>query len=116
MAGDRATLKLEAHQAFGGAGFRRLLQSLSAHKIHGHFEVHEPTQPCLEGVGFVGHVLAVKVHGGLQAQGVPRPQAAGGNAAIQQKLPELLSVLGVEQQLCTVFAGVTRASTEHRLA
>jgi hypothetical protein len=72
--------------------------------------------PCLEGVGFVVHVLAVEVHGGLQPQGVPRPQAAGGNTAIQQKLPELLSVVGVEQQFCTVFAGVARASTEHRLA
>ena len=56
------------------------------------------------------------MHGGLQPQGVPCPQAAGGDTAIEQKLPELLSVVGVEQQLGTVFAGVARASTEHRLA
>ena len=56
------------------------------------------------------------MHGGLQPQGVPCPQAAGSDTAIEQKLPELLSVVGVEQQLGTVFAGVARASTEHRLA
>ena len=88
MAGDGAPLQLEAHQAFLDPGGGLGLQGATADEIGRHLQVHQPAQAGLQGGGAGIHIVAVEVHGGLQAQGVAGAEATGGYTCRQQALPE----------------------------
>ncbi|MNF02026.1 hypothetical protein D3C80_2011190 [compost metagenome] len=54
------------------------------------------------------NVLTVQVHAGFNPQGIPRPQADGGNTRADQIVEKTRSLIGRHDDFQTVFAGVTR--------
>ena len=62
------------------------------------------------------HVIAVEVHGGLQAKGVAGPKPAGRHPLRQQAVPEGQALITAQQQLKTVLPRVAGAGHKHRLS
>src|SRR6185503_4305287 len=73
----------------------------------------DPAQARLDQAGRLVHVVPVKAHPGLEAQGVTRAQAGRLHALLAAGLdeapPERLRVVGGDEDLEPVLAGVSRA-------
>ena len=74
---------------------------------------HQP-RPASIGLRVLAHVVAVKVEADLEPQRVARAEPDRRRAAGDQRVPDLGRVLGTQQQLDAVLAGVTGAAHEHR--
>ena len=109
---DGTSLQFEADEPFVWSRFCRLFQCLTANEVGRHFEMHEPAQACFEGVGVGIHVLAIKVHGGLEAQGVTGAETTGCDAFLEELGPESLTVFCREQQFNAILTGVASAGGE----
>ena len=114
VAGNRTALQFQSHETLGRPLFSRCLKGCPSDERGGHFQMHQPPQAGLKGGGASVHVLAVEMHGCLQAQGVASSEAAGCHALLEQLLPKLSAVVCGEQQLHSILSGVARAGCEHR--
>ena len=114
MAGDGAALQAHPHQPPRHAVSALALQGGAADEVGGHLQVHQPAQGGLQWRGGRIHVVAIEVHGRLQAQGVAGAEAAGGDPLRQELLPEGQARVALQQQLEAVLAGVAGAGREDR--
>jgi hypothetical protein len=60
--------------------------------------------------------LAIKVHGGLEAQGVTGAETTGCDAFLEELGPESLTVFCCEQQFNAIFTGIASAGGEDGIA
>jgi hypothetical protein len=60
--------------------------------------------------------LAIKVHGGLEAQGVTGAETTGCYAFLEKLGPESLTVFCCEQQFNAIFTGIASAGSEDGIA
>ena len=105
---------VEQDEAERVARRRRFLQRASADEIPLAFEIHRPGEARLQRRGRLIHVLAVKIHAGLQAQRVASAQPCRGHAQRAQLPPQGNCLRRRQNNFETVFACVTGAR-EHGL-
>ena len=107
-----APVIVEGDELLGGALRARGGDRLRAHEARG--LLAGPAEARLDRVARLVHVVAVEVVVDLQAQCVARAEADGVHAGLDQRVPHRDRVVGVEQQLDAVLAGVARAGDEQR--
>ena len=91
------------------------LQNFAAHEI-AFLQLHDPAEVRLQRRRGMIDVIAVQRHFRLETQGVARAEAAGLDAAVDERAEHARTVLRLAVDLEAVFAGVTGARNDRRRA